>query len=146
MIEIGPMTEYDGEVAEAMGRLRAQLSVRHDGSAIARDKIEELIESPYHDIIMAQEDGKLVGMAIVSIVMSTLDRNVYLEDLVVDEARRGNGIGEQIFAYVKEWGRHKGCRRLEFTSSNHDGKVGARDFYERQGAEVRNTDFYRVEL
>ena len=146
MIEIGPMTEYDGEIAEAMGRLRQQLSARHDGSPIVRETIEELIESPYHDIIMAIDDEKLVGMAIVSIVMTTLDRNVYLEDLVVDEAYRGQGIGGQLFAAVKDWGRQKGCRRLEFTSSNRDGKAGARNFYEKQGAEVRDTDFYRVEL
>lgn len=146
MIEIGPMTEYDGEIASAMGRLRQQLSSRHDGSAIMRDKIEELIESPYHDILMALDDGKLVGMVIVSTVITTLDRNVYMEDLVVDADCRGKGIGGKLLEAVKEWGRAKGCRRLEFTSSNRDGKVGARGFYESHGAAVRETDFYRVEL
>ncbi len=146
MIEIGPMTEYDGDIAEAMGRLRQQLSARHDGSAISREIIEELIESHYHDIIMALDDGKMVGMVIVSTVMATLDRNVYMEDLVVDEAYRGQGIGGQLLEAVKEWGRNHGCRRLEFTSSNRDNKVGARDFYINHGAEIRETDFYRVEL
>lgn len=146
MIEIGPMTEYDGEIAEAMGCLRQQLSVRHDGSPIDRDKLEELIESPYHDVIMALDDGKMVGMVIVSIVMSTLDRNVYMEDLVVDAECRGQGVGGKLLEAVEAWGRSKGCRRLEFTSSSRDGKVGARDFYEAHGAAVRETDFYRVEL
>ena len=146
MIEIGPMTEYDGEIAEAMGRLRQQLSARHDGSPIAREVLEELIESPYHDVLMALDDGKMVGMVIVSIVMATLDRNVYMEDLVVDAEHRGQGIGGQLLDAVIEWGRNKGCRRLEFTSSNRDNKVGARGFYESHGAEVRETDFYRVEL
>ena len=36
MIEVGAVTEYDVEVAEAMGKLRQQLSARHDGSAIDR--------------------------------------------------------------------------------------------------------------
>ena len=146
MIEIGPMTEYDGDIAEAMGRLRQQLSARHDGSAIDREVIEELIESHYHDIIMALEDGQLVGMVIVSTVMATLDRNVYMEDLVVDEAHRGQGIGGKLLEAVKEWGRNHGCRRLEFTSSNRDNKAGAKDFYESHGAEVRDTNFFRVEL
>ena len=146
MIEIGPMTEYDGEIAEVMGRLRQQLSARHDGSPIAREIIDELIESPYHDIIMALDDGKLVGMVIVSIVMATLDRNVYMEDLVVDSECRGQGVGGKLLEAVKDWGRSKGCRRLEFTSSNRDNKTGARDFYIGHGAEIRETDFYRVEL
>jgi ribosomal protein S18 acetylase RimI-like enzyme len=146
MIEIGPMTEYDGEIAEAMGRLRQQLSARHDGSPIAREVLEELIESPYHDVLMALDDGKMVGMVIVSIVMATLDRNVYMEDLVVDAECRGQGVGGKLLDAVIEWGRRKGCRRLEFTSSNRDNKTGARDFYESHGAVVRDTDFYRVEL
>lgn len=146
MIEIGPVTEYDGDVAEAMGKLRAQLSSRHDGSAIEREKIEELIESPYHDILIAADEGKVVGMVIVSVVLATLDRNVYMEDLVVDSECRGKGVGGMLLEAVKDWGRNKGCRRLEFTSSNRDGKAGARGFYESHGAEVRETDFYRVEL
>ena len=146
MIEIGPVMEYDGDVAEAMGKLRAQLSSRHDGSAIDREKIEELIESPYHDILIAADEGKVVGMVIVSVVLATLDRNVYMEDLVVDSECRGKGIGGMLLEAVRDWGRNKGCRRLEFTSSNRDGKAGARGFYESHGAEVRETDFYRVEL
>ncbi len=146
MIEIGSMTEYDGEIAEAMGRLRQQLSARHDGSPIVREVLEELIESPYHDVLMALDDGKMVGMVIVSIVMATLDRNVYMEDLVVDAECRGQGVGGKLLDAVIEWGRRKGCRRLEFTSSNRDNKTGARDFYESHGAVVRETDFYRVEL
>ena len=146
MIDISPLREYDGDVAAAMGKLRQQLSARHDGSPIEREKIEELIESPYHDIIMAQEDGKLIGMAIVSIVMSTLDRNVYLEDLVVDSNCRGQGVGGQMLEAIKDWGRQKGCRRLEFTSSSREKKEGAAGFYESHGAELRDTNCFRVEL
>lgn len=146
MIEVGPVTEYDGDVAEAMGKLRQQLSVRHDGSAISRELIEEIIESPYHDILIAVDDSKVVGMAIVSIVMATLDRNVYMEDLVVDADCRGKGVGGLLLDAVKDWGRAHGCRRLEFTSSSREKKEGAKGFYENHGAEVRETNAFRAEL
>ena len=146
-IDISPLTEYDGDIAEAMGRLRQQLSARHDGSPIEREKIEELIESPYHDIVLAiDENGKIVAMAIMSIVMATLDRNAYLEDLVVDSECRGKGVGGQMLEAIKDWGRQKGCRRLEFTSSNREKKEGAVGFYESHGAELRDTHCFRVEL
>ena len=147
MIDISVLTEYDGEVAAAMGRLRHQLSVRHDGSPIEREKIEEIIESPYHDILLAiDESDKIVGMAIVSIVMATIDRNTYLEDFVVDENCRGKGIGGQMLEAVKNWARKKGCRRLEFTSINREKKGGANGFYESHGAIMRDTHCFRVEL
>ncbi len=147
MIDISVLTEYDGEVAAAMGELRQQLSARHDGSPIEREKIEELIESPYHDILLAMdENGKIVAMAIMSVVMSTLDRNAYLEDLVVDSKCRGRGVGGQMLEAIKDWGRQKGCRRLEFTSSSREKKEGAAGFYESHGAELRQTNCFRVEL
>lgn len=146
MIEIGPMTEYDADVAEKMGILRQQLSAKHDGSPIAREVIEEMIESPYHDILMALDDGVLVGMVFVSVVMLSLSRNVYMEDLVVDAQCRGKGVGGKLLDAVEDWGRAKGCRRLEFTSSSRDNKAGARGFYESHGAMVRETDAYRAEL
>lgn len=147
MIDIAPMTEYDADVAEKMGMLRRELSDRHDGSPIDREKIEELIESPYHDILLAvNEKDEVVAMAIMSVVMTTLERNAYLEDLVVSSACRGQGIGGKMLEAIKEWGRQKGCRRLEFTSSSREKKEGAMGFYESHGAEVRNTNVFRVEL
>lgn len=146
MIEVGRVTEYDADLAEAMGKLRQQLSSRHDGSAISRELIEELIESPYHDILVATDGDKVVGMVIVSIVMATLDRNVYMEDLVVDSECRGQGAGGKLLDAVKDWGREHGCRRLEFTSSSREKKEGAKGFYESHGAEVRETNAFRAEL
>ncbi len=146
MIEVGTVKEYDVELAEAMGKLRQQLSARHDGSAISRELIEELIESPYHDILVATDGDKIVGMVIVSIVMATLDRNVYMEDLVVDSECRGQGVGGKLLDAVKDWGRAHGCRRLEFTSSSREKKEGAKGFYESHGAEVRETNAFRAEL
>ncbi len=146
MIEVGAVREYDTELAEAMGKLRQQLSARHDGSAISRELIEELIESPYHDILVATDGDKIVGMVIVSIVMATLDRNVYMEDLVVDSECRGQGVGGKLLDAVKDWGRAHGCRRLEFTSSSREKKEGAKGFYESHGAEVRETNAFRAEL
>ena len=111
MIEVGPMTEYDADVAEKMGILRRQLSTKYDGSPIDRELIEEIIESPYHDILLAVDGDEVIGMVVVSVVMMTTRRNVYMEDLVVDENRRGGGVGGKILDAVKEWGRAKGCEK-----------------------------------
>lgn len=147
MIDISPLTEYDGDIAETMGILRRQLSTKYDGSPIPRDLIEEIIESPYHDILLAIDDSdKIVGMVVVSIVMMTTRRNVYMEDLVVDEACRGKGIGGQMLEAVKDWGRQKGCQRLEFTSTSRENKENAIKFYESHGIMLRDTGQYRAEL
>ena len=122
MIEIGPMTEYDGAVAEKLGVLRRQLSTKYDGSPLDRERLEEIMLSPYHDILLAVDGDTVVGMVVVSIVMMTTRKNVYMEDLVVDENCRGKGIGGDLLEAVKDWGRAKGCQRLEFTSTSRENK------------------------
>ena len=146
MIEIGPMTEYDGAVAEKLGILRRQLSVKYDGSPLDRERLEEIMESSYHDILLAVEDDEVVGMVVVSIVMMTTRKNVYMEDLVVDENCRGKGIGGMMLEAVKDWGRNKGCQRLEFTSTSRENKENAIKFYESHGIMLRDTGQYRAEL
>ena len=146
MIDISALTEYDGDVAATMGKLRRQLSTKYDGAPIPRELIEEIIESPYHDILLALDGNQIVGMVVVSVVMMTTRRNVYMEDLVVDEDRRGEGIGGDLLEAVKEWGRKKNCQRLEFTSTSRENKENAIKFYEAHGIFLRDTGQYRSEL
>ena len=147
MIEVGIMTEYDGEVAEQMGVLLSELSSKWPGGAVDREMIEEIIESPWHDQILAFDGDKLVGMATVSVVMgSKISKNVYLEDFVVSKECRQKGVATLVWERVMDWGRQKGCRRLEFTSSGKDYKEGAVAFYLKRGARIHDTNFFRVEL
>ena len=147
MIEVGIMTEYDAEVAEQMGTLLLDLTEKWPGGAVEREKIEEIIESPWHDQILAFDGDELVGMATVSVVLGTkIDRNEYLEDFVVKAGCRGKGIGGLIWDAILAWGRQKGCNRLEFTSSGKGKKGAAVDFYLKRGAVKRDTSFFRVNL
>jgi GNAT superfamily N-acetyltransferase len=146
-VQIGAMTEYDADVADDMGKILMGLSSKYDGSPIEREWIEDVIESANHDILLATIDDKLVGVATVSIVMGPLiKKNVYLEDFVVDQKYQGNGIGTRLFEAVQDWGRKKGCRRLEFTSSGKGKKACAVAFYQKRGAEIRDTNAFRIEL
>lgn len=142
-VEVGVVAEYSPELAEAMGRLRGQLSSRHDGSALAREQLEEIIESPWHAILIAVNEERIIGMAILSVIFGSIDRNIYLEDFVVEEGLRGQGVGEALWNKMLELGKEKGCKRMEFTSS----KPGMEEYYtKKRGAEKRDTNCYRIEL
>jgi GNAT superfamily N-acetyltransferase len=51
--------------------------------------------------------------------------------LVVDEARRGGGIGASLVAAAADWARTKGCRALRVRTNVI--RDGALRFYEREG-------------
>ncbi len=147
MIEIGPMTEYDGEIAAAMGKILKDLDENYNGEPVARELLEDIIVSPWHDILLAFDDEKLVGIASVSVVMGALvEKNEYLEDFVVSADCQGKGLGSKIWEQILEWGRQKGCKRLEFTSSGKGKKQGAVEFYLAKGARTRETNVFRIDL
>jgi len=147
MINVGALTEYDPDIAEAMGQLLCDLSSHYDGEPVARETIEEIIDSPLHDILVAFDGDKLVGMASVSVVAGAMiGKNEYLEDFVVSKDCQGKGVGSLIWEAILDWGRRKGCKRLEFTSSGKGKKIHAVEFYQHKGAEIRDTNSFRVEL
>lgn len=148
MITIKTLTEYDPKLAKTMGKLLTQLSTNWDGSPITREWIENIIESPWHDQLLALDDhNKLVGMATMSAVLGAkIGRNAYLEDFVVDASCRGQGIGTKMWEKIVKWGKTKACNRLEFTASGNEKKSGAVQFYLKRGVQIYDTNFFRLEL
>ena len=148
MIEIKRLTEYDEELAAEMGRILTFVSTKHDGSPLKKEWIETVVASAHHDQLLAYDDGKLVGMATMSLVfVPGHNRNAYLEELVVDEACQGKGVGSKLWEAIVEWGREKGAKRLEFSASgNSEKKAKAVDFYLRKGVKIHETNFFRLEL
>lgn len=58
-------------------------------------------EQPVFHCLVAESDGKIVGMAIYFIKYSTWKgKGVYLDDIVVTESSRGQGIGGLLFDEV----------------------------------------------
>jgi GNAT superfamily N-acetyltransferase len=146
-MKISVLMEYDADIAEQMGTLLKDLSSHYEGEPVRREVIEDIIESPWHDIIVMMDGEKLVAMASVSVIMGALiDKNLYLEDFVVSHEYQHQGIGTKMFEAIMAWGQRKGCHRLEFTSSGKGKKAGAVKFYQKMGAEIRDTNSFRIEL
>ena len=116
-----------------------------DKGEIPKEWFLNIISSPWHDLILAVEDGKILGMASVTIIMGAgVGKNVYLEDFVVSSEARGKGVGGKIWEEIIKWGKEKGAKRLEFTCGN--GRDIAQAFYKNHGAEIYETNFFRLEF
>lgn len=79
--------------------------------------------------------GELLGLALYFPAYSTWKgRMLYLEDLIVTEAARGQGLGQQLFAAVVAEARRQGARRVRWQVL--DWNTPAIRFYERLGAHL----------
>ena len=146
------LTTYTPEVANRVRELLIQLSRSgKDRGEIPEAWFTELINSPYHDMILAiddtiestdHEDGRIVGIATLSVIMGPIiKKNAYLEDFVTDASCRGRGVGTVLWEAMLAWAKSKGCDELNFTSGK--GREEAWAFYERRGANVYDTNFFK---
>lgn len=160
MIKIIAVTEYNKIVADRIRQLLIQLSRSgKDKGEIPQEWFEQLISSPWHDLLLAVESAEdsnikqdypalpeqILGMASVSVIFGAgIGKNAYLEDFVVDQSARGKGIGNLLFNAYEDWAREKGCKNLEFTCGQ--GREAAQQFYKNHGAETYDTNFFRKKL
>ena len=76
-------------------------------------------------LYVAEEDGRPVGWA----ALIPRGEVGWLEDLWVDPAWIGRGLGRALFEHVAAAARERGARRLEW-----EAEPNAHGFYERMGA------------
>lgn len=157
-MKIVRLSEYTPEIAARVRELLIQLSRSgKDKGEIPREWFEDVISSPWHDLLLAVDEdaesavsapypgGAILGCASLSVVMGAgVRKNAYLEDFVTDLSVRGKGVGSALWSAMLDWAREKGCAHLEFTCGH--GREAAQQFYKNHGAEVYETNFFRVEL
>jgi len=92
-------------------------------------------DKPAAEVLLAEEAGRAVGFALFFQNFSTFlgKPGIYLEDLFVEPAFRGQGIGKALLAAVARTAVERRCGRLEW--SVLDWNTPAIDFYTALGAQ-----------
>ncbi|MEP4768413.1 MAG: GNAT family N-acetyltransferase [Roseibium sp.] len=101
--------------------------------AVSEGQFERFLGEGYHNAIVAEQDGKLVGFVHYLFHASTwsLSPTCYLEDLYVDETIRGGGIGRKLIEAVFAAADANGGGKVYWHT--HDHNTRARQLYDRIG-------------
>ncbi len=101
----------------------------------AREGVRYCLESSQADILLAEVDGVIVGLATVYVDFPSIRFGVrcYLQDLVVASTSRGEGIGRLLLDAATGWARERGCSHLQLDSGL--GRKDAHRFYLANGME-----------
>jgi ribosomal protein S18 acetylase RimI-like enzyme len=68
----------------------------------------------------------------------------WIEDVITDEAARGQGVGELLTRAMLDRARQLGCTTVDLTS--RPSREAANRLYRRVGFRQRDTNVYRFEL
>src|SRR5215470_11832030 len=96
-IEIASASRVDDELVAAFNRLIPQLS---RGAVVpTRDVIREIVEAQSNTVLIARDcrdNRRIVGMLTLVVFRIPTGVRAWIEDVVVDEAVRGRGVGEAL--------------------------------------------------
>jgi ribosomal protein S18 acetylase RimI-like enzyme len=128
------------EVVEALARLLPQLSsaVPPDASALAT------IKAGGSTMFVARVDGTIVGSLTLVLYRIPTGLKAWIEDVVVDEAARGHGVGEALNRAALDEARRRGAKAVSLTS--RPSRQAANRLYQRLGFSARDTNVYRYDV
>lgn len=95
-------------------------------------RLRDLASRPEDAVLVAEVEGEAVGWIHVSGLYSLeMDPCAIIQGLVIDESRRGGGIGAALVEAASEWAAGHGFRTLRVRSNAIRERTHA--FYERLG-------------
>lgn len=82
-------------------------------------------------IMVAELNQQIVGMCTAQILVSTAEGGLValIEDLVVEDSCRGQGIGKELLLSMEGWAIARGVRRLQLLADRNN--TLALDFYKK---------------
>jgi len=85
--------------------------------------LEMMLESPATRCVLVAEINKQVaGMVTAQLLVSTAEGGpvALIEDVIVDEEYRKNGIGRQLLLSMESWAKEKGASRLQLLADRNN--------------------------
>ncbi|MFI1188170.1 GNAT family N-acetyltransferase [Streptomyces californicus] len=141
-VETEIVREATDEVVEAFARLLPQLS--STAEPLDRVALGRLTGDRTNTLLVARIEGVIV--ATLTLVVSPLPSGLRarIEDVVVDTAARGHGVGKVLIDKALELAAEAGARTVDLTS--RPSREAANRLYERAGFQRRESTVHRVVL
>ncbi len=137
------VTQADEELYDAFRRLVPQLTNNNPPPAL--DDLAALLRDPSSTLLVARnEQEQIVGALTLTVYRVPTGVRSVIEDVIVDKAARGQGIGEALLKRAIGLAREKGAGNISLTSN--PAREAANRLYLRMGFKKRETNTYQIKL
>lgn len=143
MISIEIVEAADQELVGAFGNLIPQLS--RSSSPPDFETLDRIAKSEASTLLIARDpNGAIVGSMTLAMFDIPTGRRAWVEDVVVDTAARGQGVGRLLNERALEIAADAGAKTVDLTS--RPTREAANRLYQRIGFEQRDTNVYRYKI
>ena len=134
---------FTPELARAMAQLIPQVS--ESAPLPSEDELKTIVSSPVTRLLLARDEaGSIVGTLTLVVFRIPTGVGAWIEDVVVDERARRQGVGEALMTAAIQFAEQSGARHLNLTS--RPDREAANRLYRRLGFDQRETNVYRLTL
>ena len=142
MTRIVEIESYSAEYHEAMQRFLDQLTTHP--MTLTESMFRQLVESTNSHLFFLIKDEQIAGMLTVGIYYSPTGGKAWIEDVVVDQAFRGQGLSKLLVAHAIEFTKSQQVPSLMLTSNPK--RIAANKLYQKMGFERKETNVYRIKF
>ena len=141
-MEIDEVTAVDDDLVAAFRVLLPQLS--SSAPPVTAEDLTAIVDAPATTLLVARDEGRVVGTTTLVVFPIPTGVRAWIEDVVVDQAARGRGVGAALTQVALERARERGATTVDLTS--RPSREAANALYRRLGFEQRTTNVYRYRL
>lgn len=138
-VQVEELAEVSDEVVTAFGRLLPQLS--RSARPLTLADLTAISSAEAITLLIARCDGVIAGTLTLVMFRLPTGLRAWIEDVVVDEAFRGRGVGDALSREAVRIALAAGARTVDLTS--RPSREAAGRLYERIGFVQRDSRVYR---
>jgi ribosomal protein S18 acetylase RimI-like enzyme len=140
-VEVQAVHQVTDELVDAAGRLLPQLS--KSAAPLGVNDLARIIGHQATTLFIARSQDVIVGMlALVTFPLPSGFR-ARIEDVVVDQDARAQGVGTALTMAAVELAQQQGARSIDLTS--RASRVAANRLYQQLGFRLRDSNVYRYQ-
>jgi len=141
-MKITRVTKFTERIFETVLRLVPQLSPETE--LPSESYLKGLLGSANTHLFIAELDNDIVAMLTIGTYPTPTGMKVWIEDVVVDETRRGKGIGRDLTRYAIDYAKSLGAKDIRLTS--RPSRVEANQLYVKMGFVQYETNVYKYKV
>ena len=110
---------------------------------LLKTRVLEMSTYPNYECIGVFADKKLIGISgLWYSLRHYIGKSVEPDHVIIDEAYRGQDIGKQLFNWIYEYTKSKGCEAVELNTYTSNTK--SHKFYYNEGFDIYGFHFLKV--
>ena len=142
-MQIDIVTQADQELYNAFQRLVPQLTNNNPPPSL--NDLAALVRDSSSMLMVARNDrGEIVGAITLAVYRVPTGVRSIIEDVIVANSARGQGVGEAMMKYAIDLAREKGASNISLTCNPM--RESANRLYQRMGFKKRETNAYQYKL